>query len=50
MGMHVVIVGNPVGGFRYYGPFTTGEEGVEWASENLDDYWWTALFKNRPRG
>ena len=40
MGMHIVMVGNPVGGFRYYGPFKTSEDAIYWADRNVDDLWW----------
>lgn len=26
MGLHIIITGNPVDGFNYYGPFATFEE------------------------
>lgn len=33
--MHVVLVGNVVSGISVFGPFKTGVDAVEWASENL---------------
>lgn len=41
MGMHIVIVGNPVDGFRYFGPFKTWQDAAD-ATENLDDDWFIA--------
>lgn len=40
-GMHVVVYGNPFDGMTIVGPFTTGVEAVEWASDHLkrDDWW-----------
>jgi len=43
MGMHVVLVGNPVDGLTIYGPFTTAEDANEWADSNINaDDWWVA--------
>jgi hypothetical protein len=35
-GMHIVVVGNPVAGCSFYGPFDTGQEATEWAILNYD--------------
>lgn len=44
MGMHVVLVGNPLEGVQVYGPFATGLEAAEWArSEFSGEDWWTAM-------
>lgn len=42
MGMHVVLVGNPVDGFQVVGPFKTAEDAVFWAEDTLDGEWCTA--------
>jgi hypothetical protein len=43
MGMHVVLVGNPVDGLTIYGPFTTGEDANDWADSNVkNEDWWAA--------
>lgn len=44
MGMHVVIVGNPVDGVEIFGPFKTGDEATEWGDSHADvgkyrDWW-----------
>lgn len=39
MGMHVVLVGDPINGMTVYGPFKTGTDAVMWASENTDNVW-----------
>jgi hypothetical protein len=36
MGLHIVISGNPVDGFIYYGPFKTGVDAIAWAEANCD--------------
>ena len=41
MGMHVVIIGNPVDGLKIYGPFKTADAAVAWA-EDVTDTWWIA--------
>ena len=39
----LVITGNPVDGFFYYGPFDSAEEAIEWASVQHDTQdWWIA--------
>jgi len=40
MGMHVVIVGDPIGGFEVYGPFKTAEEAFEY-EEGVDTSCWS---------
>ncbi len=42
MGMHIVIIGNPIDGFSIIGPFSTFDEAVEWASTDLasNEPWW----------
>jgi hypothetical protein len=40
---YIIIEGNPVDGFRYYGPFKNFARAHEWAVNNreLDKrYWW----------
>jgi hypothetical protein len=41
MGMHVVIIGNPVDGFSIYGPFKTAPDAVAWAQQEREgeEYW-----------
>ena len=43
MGSFIVIVGDPVDGFRYYGPFDDHDSAVKWAEAELDgERWWVA--------
>ena len=43
MGMHIVAVGNPIDGLRFYGPFATSDEAIEWAEKNFaHTEWWVA--------
>jgi hypothetical protein len=38
----LLIVGNPVDGFDYYGPFPDADAASEWAENNRrDEVWWT---------
>lgn len=40
----IVMYGSPVTGFTHYGPFTSHEEAICWAEEELrSDSWWIAL-------
>ena len=42
----IVVTGNPVDGFTFYGPFPSGQEAVEWADNagrgDCDTDWWVA--------
>lgn len=42
LGMHVVLMGNPVDGLKVFGPFKTPDDAVRWAGEEIDDTWWIA--------
>jgi hypothetical protein len=33
MGMHVVLIGNPVDGFKVYGPFKTYDHAAVWTDD-----------------
>jgi hypothetical protein len=40
----IVVTGNLINGFSFYGPFGSSPEAVEWASENLKgEEWWIAF-------
>lgn len=41
---HIIIVGNPVDGLRFFGPFPNGGAAVDWAGDNVDggSEWWAA--------
>jgi len=43
-GMHVIVAGNPVTGFEFYGPFTTGEAAkvIEETYSTSEETWWVA--------
>lgn len=38
---HIIIVGNPIDGFKVYGPFESGDEAINWASHTVDDEHWS---------
>lgn len=44
MGMHVVLVGNPVDGITIYGPFKTWPDAAVWSEEFFghEEVWWLA--------
>lgn len=43
----LVITGNPVDGFFYYGPFDNAGAAIEWAERNQDGQdWWIAPLAN----
>lgn len=40
---HIVIIGDPVDGFRYYGPFPNWDEASDWTETDCRDCdWWIA--------
>lgn len=41
-GMHILITGNPVDGFEYFGPFKTGDDAIAYAETARFDGWWIA--------
>lgn len=47
MGMHILIIGNPVDGFEYYGPFKTGEEAIAYGEDRLGGDWWIAPLRGK---
>ena len=46
MGMHIVVVGNPIDGVKVYGPFKTAAHADDWATCHVDvgtlADWWIA--------
>ena len=44
----LVIVGDPVDGFAYYGPFADADEATEWAEQEVTEQsWWLADLRGR---
>lgn len=43
MGLHIVVIGNPISGFSFTGPFNNAPEAIE-AAERLfpNEDWWVA--------
>ena len=43
MGTHIIVTGNPVDGFSFYGLYATRDEAIEAAEKaKLEDNWWIA--------
>lgn len=44
---HIIVVGNPVEGYEFYGPFESPEDAIRYADNNLDygDHWEIAKLK-----
>lgn len=40
--MYIVIIGDPMGGFKYFGPFPTAEEAESWMDNSDAKDWWIA--------
>lgn len=54
--MWVIVTGDPIAGFEYFGIFEEEPDAVEWADRHLEDRdWWIALVneyreRDRERG
>lgn len=44
--MFVLVIGNPVDGLKFIGPFDTADEAIEYADENADDAFWVASIQS----
>lgn len=44
--MHLVIAGNPVDGFRCFGPFPHAHHAADWAVEWIHDTWWVTSLEH----
>jgi len=41
--MYIVVLGNPVDGFTFWGPFRNVEDAIDWAERSvLTTSWWIA--------
>jgi hypothetical protein len=38
----IVVIGNPVGGFRFVGPFETNDEAIDFGNDIGEGDWWIA--------
>lgn len=39
--MWIIVVGNPVDGFEYHGPFNHEDNAIQWADNYIEDEeWW----------
>lgn len=40
----IIVTGNPIHGFEFFGPFPYEVAAIEWAERKFDDReWWTAF-------
>lgn len=46
--MFIIVTGNPVDGFEFFGPFDDEVAAAEWADKNDDGmpYWWVSYLSN----
>ncbi len=43
LAMKMIITGDPIDGFRYFGPFADGNSACDWADSNVSEMnWWIA--------
>jgi len=41
--MYLVVLGDPIGGFTFWGPFRNVEDAIDWAERSvLTTSWWIA--------
>lgn len=45
----LMIIGNPVDGFRFVGPFACESDGVEWAMQHAPNETWTTATMQEPQ-
>jgi poly(3-hydroxyalkanoate) synthetase len=47
--MVIVVVGGPVEGYSYFGPFETKDDAISWTEQNTinADAWWIAPLQPR---
>jgi hypothetical protein len=45
----VIVIGNPVDGLQFIGPFKTGNDAIAWANRdaNIDADWWVAPLEEK---
>lgn len=46
MDMFVLVIGNPIDGLKFIGPFYTSDAAIEYADENAEDAFWITEMKN----
>ena len=49
--LYILVIGNPVDGFGYIGPFEDSEDAVSYADKHLDDrsdWWISSMEKPEP--
>jgi len=45
---YIIANGDPIKGFRYYGPFNSSEEACQWGSDNFDESGFTLIELKAP--
>jgi hypothetical protein len=48
MGLHIILVGNPIDGYRVIGPFKTVHHAIDYANDWLADEAWHVAPLNAP--
>lgn len=48
--MHIIILGNPVDGLTFHGPFDDPEAATTWAEKTSDGEWWLAYVSPQELG
>lgn len=44
--MIIVIIGNPIDGFEYYGPFDTHQQAADWGEDLVSGDWWVTIVES----
>ena len=43
---YLLVVGNPIDGLKFHGPFTTRHDAIKWAEDYIKDEWRIAQFED----
>lgn len=46
----IVIMGNPIDGFMFFGPFKTYDDALIWAGKQPDEVWWVEQLSDISNG
>lgn len=44
--MIIIIIGNPVEGFEYFGPFDSIDQATDWGADLVQGDWWVTVVES----
>ncbi len=45
--MHIIVWGNPLGGYEYVGTFASISEANAWATDHITGHYWVAILVDK---